>query len=312
MKIHFWGTRGSIPTPLTPQLLKSKISSILQRIQPSDLLSPESKELFLAGLPPEIFGHVGGNTTCVQVEDNGEDIIIDAGTGIRELGNEYILDYPEGKVYHLLLTHFHWDHIQGLPFFQPLFSSNNTIYFYSPIPGFEIFLREQMREPYFPVSFSVFSAKIHFIELKSSSFAIGRISIQWRFVNHPGNCVSYRFDNGQKKFVFSTDTELRVSDFVKTEENLKFYSGIDCLVMDAQYTLGESFEKTNWGHTSYSLDVDFAHDYGIKKLVLFHHEPNYNDQKVEEIGRLAQWYSDHKKKGILKVTLAREGYTENL
>jgi phosphoribosyl 1,2-cyclic phosphodiesterase len=311
---RFWGARGSVPSPLTPSAVKSKISAIVQRLRASDLESPESRERFLAGLPPDLFGHIGGNTTCFEVRaDTGSDVFaVDAGTGLIELGRYYEAANSAGLHYHILLTHFHWDHIQGLPFFSALNNPKNKVTLYSPVSGFERYLHDQMRSPFFPVPLSIFPAKLEFVELGYQPLVWGSFSLSWKTVNHPGSCVCYRFEHESKTLVFSTDTELRTADFVKTPETLAFYHKLDVLIMDAQYTLGESIEKADWGHSSSGLAVDFALDFQVKTLYLFHHEPTNGDSRIEEIGRLAQWYSDHKKSGELLVRLAREGRWETL
>ena len=128
MLVKFWGVRGSIPTPLTSQQVRNRIASVLQRVKPDNLSTPESKEIFLSTLPSDIFGTVGGNTTCIEVvTDTPVCIIFDAGTGIRELGNYYVKEKKNISEFHIFFTHFHWDHIQGLPFFAPFFIKKNII-----------------------------------------------------------------------------------------------------------------------------------------------------------------------------------------
>lgn len=308
MVVKFWGVRGSIPCPLTPKQYQEKLASILQRIRPKDLETQESRELFLSTLPGNLLSTVGGNTTCIEIRNDQDDLILlDAGTGLREMGLAFNYPKESGAVIHIFFTHFHWDHIQGIPFFTPFFNKNNVINFYSPVPGFEKILRDQMMEPYFPVPLTIFPAKVNFIELKDQPLNIGGTRITWRAVNHPGSCTSYRLEDGGKTLIFSTDTELKTSDFIKTGLNEAFYEGVDVLIMDSQYTLGEAVEKINWGHTSYSLAIDFAKEYNIRKLFLFHHEPNYPDQKIEEIGRLASWYLSHSGESAMEIEVAREG-----
>ncbi|GAG24055.1 unnamed protein product, partial [marine sediment metagenome] len=133
MKVKFWGVRGSIPTPLTPSQLKSRIAAVITRIQPCDLENLESRETFLDNLPPYLFGMVGGNTTCLEIRTAGDKlIIIDAGSGLRELAASLAKKNEQIKEYHIFFTHFHWDHLQGLPFFIPAaYAKGNRIYFYS-------------------------------------------------------------------------------------------------------------------------------------------------------------------------------------
>jgi phosphoribosyl 1,2-cyclic phosphodiesterase len=152
MKIRFWGVRGSIPTPTSPTRIKSKISAIVEQITPEDLEDAESRERFLAGLPPWLFGTVGGNSPCVSVSfDDADDcIIFDCGSGIRELGISQINEKRKANHFHIFFSHFHWDHIQGLPFFGPGYNPSNKMNFYSPVPDIEKILGGQMVHPYFP------------------------------------------------------------------------------------------------------------------------------------------------------------------
>jgi len=305
VKFRFWGVRGSLPCPLSPEILKAKISAILQRVRPGDLEGPEARERFLANLPTDLFGAVGGNTTCLEVEsDPGHVLVVDGGTGLRELGRAR---GTGGLHYHIFLTHFHWDHIQGIPFFSGLHHPSNRVTFYSAVKDFETLLRSQMREPFFPIPLSSFAAKMEFVELAYGPLMVAGTQVRWKPVSHPGSCLSYRFDRRGKSLIFSTDTELKVEDFADNPANRRFYEKVDTLVLDAQYTLGEAVDRPDWGHSSSSLAVDFALDFKVGTLYLFHHEPDHDDAKLEEIARLAQWYADHKRPGALDVILAREG-----
>ena len=126
-------------------------------------------------------------------------------------------------------------------------------------------------------------------------------------MNHPGGCYSYAIEESGIRAIYSTDTELREEDFRRTPENMAYFQGADILVLDTQYTLGEAIEKYNWGHSSFSLASDFAATWGIKRLVLFHHEPSNSDLKVESIFKSASWYIDHLESKGIEVFLAREG-----
>jgi len=239
MLLRFWGVRGSIPTPLMPAKLKSKISSVVQRIGPKDIESSESRERFMASLPDYLFSTVGGNTSCVEVRtlENCR-MIFDAGTGIRELGAEIQAEKKPTSC-HLFLSHFHWDHIQGLPFFGPAFDKRNKIDFYSPLPGFRSLLEAQMKPPYFPVTMEVMGAAKIFHELDGSPVIIGGVKITYRQMNHPGCCYSYSIEENGIKAIYATDTELREEDFKRTPENIAYFKGADLLVIDTQYTLGD-------------------------------------------------------------------------
>jgi phosphoribosyl 1,2-cyclic phosphodiesterase len=283
---------------------------------PRDVESADSRERFLSSLPEWLFGTVGGNTSCVEVEnDSGDCIIFDAGSGIRELSAN-LLQRPGhsagGHTYHIVFSHFHWDHIQGLPFFAQAFDPRNRIVFYSTNPDLEQILGEQMRVPFFPVPMQGpggFKAKLEFVHLDAPDrqFTIGSSVITWHGVNHPGGCTAFMLADSEKKLIYSTDTELSRDDFLKTPENQTFFSDADVLIMDSQYTMGEALEKTGWGHSAFSISVDFALNWGVKKLLLFHHEPTYTDQKVFSLRQSADWYRDYAGTDRIDIQIAKEG-----
>ena len=310
MKIKFWGVRGSIPTPLTTEQIQSKISAVIQRVQPKDLQNENTREAFLANLPPYIMKTVGGNTTCIEVRLSDDTVIIfDCGTGIRELGKSLLKQNDFIRDYYIFFTHFHWDHLQGLPFFAPqAYHPDCSITFHSPIKNFEQYLWGQMRLPYFPVTMEAMSAKKEFVVLDAQPLRIGTAEITWRPVKHPGGCFAYKVKEKSGQFIFSTDTELSERDFIRNTENQSFFENVDALVLDSQYTLDEALEKYDWGHSSYSLAVDFAAEWGIKKLFLFHHEPLYHDQKIFSILKSAGWYLRHLESKNVEIYLALEGY----
>jgi phosphoribosyl 1,2-cyclic phosphodiesterase len=307
MKIRFWGVRGSLPTPLTPEKLKSKISSIVQRISVDDLVSQESRERFLALLPSNLFSTVGGNTACVEVCTSEHcRIVFDSGTGIRNLGQEIILSRKPEAI-HLFFSHFHWDHIQGLPFFAPAFDKANTLVLYSPDPHLQKNLEGQMCQPYFPIGMDAMSAKKEYVHIQGNGVRIGKVKIRHRLMSHPGGSYSYAVEDAGRKVIYSTDTELDPMDFDRTAANASYFCDADALIIDAQYTLEEAIAKRYWGHSSFSLAADFAASWNIKRLILFHHEPAYSDQKVEAILKSASWYLGHMEKQGIEVILAREG-----
>ena len=308
MRIRFWGVRGSIPSPLLPSQIKSKISAILERLSPEDLESSVTKERFLANLQPALFGTAGGNTSCVTVQlDNANEVIVfDAGTGIRELGNAVTKERPKKKGYHIFFSHLHWDHISGLPFFNPAYDPSVRIDFYSPEDGLETSLQGQMTEPYFPIRMESMNSKKSFHTLCDSvEFAGAKIS--YRMMNHPGNSYSYRVDDGRNKFIYATDTELSSNDFLKNEKNCAFFSDADVIVIDSQFTIGEAKEKYNWGHNAFNLAVDFATNWNIRHMVLFHHDPAHEDHKLYDILHSAKLYRERMDKSGIKLSLAVEG-----
>ena len=314
MKVHFWGVRGSIPTPLTSSQIQGKISAVVQRIQSKDIVSQKTRELFIESLPENLYGTVGGNTTCVEVRLEDDTILVfDAGSGICRMGADLVRKNEYIREYHLFFTHFHWDHIQGLPFFAPqVYDPRCRINFYSPVKNFKNIISNQMRTPYFPVTIDVFQKNISFNELHSNSIQIGNATISWRRMKHPGGVFSYKIEEKGKTLIFSTDTELRNADFEKTAANNTYFKNVNTLILDSQYTLDEAIEKYDWGHSSYSLDVDFASAWNIKNLILFHHEPMYDDNKMFSILKSANWYKQYQQNSKMTVSLAKEGMEINL
>jgi phosphoribosyl 1,2-cyclic phosphodiesterase len=308
MQIRFFGVRGSLPAPQLPSQIRSKISAILERLTPEDLVSPENRERFLAGLPPWLFGTVGGNTpsVCVRLKDPNEVLVFDAGSGIRELGIAFSKGKPRPQHYHIFFSHFHWDHLQGLPFFNPAYDPSIAVNFFSPNSNLETTLQGQMNSPYFPVNMDSMGSKKAFHTLSGPSRIAGSV-ITWKKMNHPGDSYSYKVDDGKHKFIYATDTELSADDFIKNDENTAYFSGADLIVIDSQYTLGEAIEKYNWGHSAFSLAVDFAANWGIKHMVLFHHDPAYDDHKLFTMLQSARWYTERMNIKGVKISLAIEG-----
>jgi phosphoribosyl 1,2-cyclic phosphodiesterase len=306
--IHFWGVRGSLPAPQLPSQIRSKISAILERLTPEDIQSPESRERFLADLPPWLFGTVGGNSPCVTVAVNSvrDSIVFDAGSGLREYGIEMAGRKPKTEKYHIFFSHFHWDHLQGLPFFNPAYDPGVTVDFYSPMENLETALHGQMTSPYFPVHMESMGSKKNF-HILSGPVKLGKIEVTWKKMNHPGDSYSYKIREEDRNFIYATDTELSANDFQKTEENTGYFENADLIVLDSQYTLGEAIEKYNWGHSAFSLAVDFAANWGIKQLILFHHDPTYDDRKLLNILQSARWYAERMGIKGIEISLAMEG-----
>lgn len=311
MNVTVWGGRGSRPVPLSPKAIRSKIATVVQRIRPSDIESPESRERFLSSLPQWLFGTVGGNTACVQVDlDERNTIVFDAGSGIIEFGLRQRGRRPMPREYHIFFTHFHYDHVQGLPFFVPMYDPRVTLHFYSPLPNVREILAQQMRHPYFPVQMEEKVAdQFRFHHLTESEIELFGARVRWRELNHPGRAFGYRIDHRGASFGYVTDVELKSEDFERTAENSAFFENLDAMILDTQYTLGEAIDKYSWGHSSFSLGVEFASAWRARRLLLFHHEPLYDDKKLDHNVNSAQWYARRIGDERLQVDLAWEGRT---
>ncbi len=311
MRFTVWGARGSYPTPITPQALRSKITSIVQRIKPSDLASVDSRERFLASLPPWLFGTTGGNTACVDLAfEDGNRVIFDAGSGIIGLGLSLLKQDPPPTELHIFFTHFHYDHIQGLPFLPQAYNPSIAVHFYSPLDRLYEKLSGQMKTPYYPITMDdKMSGNLHFHQLPPEGIELYGRRIRWRELNHPGRAFGYRVDEGDRSFGYITDIELREQDFEKSVENKKFFEGLDAMILDTQYTLDEAIEKHDWGHSSFSLGVDFAVAWNISNMYMFHHEPLYSDKKLDQNLQSARWYAKRIGGNTLEIELATEGVT---
>lgn len=310
MLIHFWGVRGSIPTPLTQSQIQNKIAAVIQRITAKDIESEDSRMKFMNSLPEWINGTVGGNTACVEVvSDNGEVFLLDMGSGIRmysKFGHQ-----PKNKHYNIFVSHFHWDHIQGLPFFDQTFKADTKIDVYSEFPAAERILEEQSRIPYFPQNACWENIRhcftFHTIK-PDESFEINGVKITSHKMHHPGNSYSFSIEQNGKKIVYATDVELQAEDFELSNPDNEFFKNVDVMILDSQYTAMEAYDKQNWGHNSFSHAVDFAQEFGAKQLYFFHHEPTYDDHKIYKILQSARWYLESKQiASDLKINLAIEG-----
>jgi len=315
MKIHFWGVRGSIATPLTNSELNSKIRIALQKAIEVGLSDISKVPEFVEGLPWHIGRTVGGDTSCVEVEAGGELLILDAGTGIRTLGLDLTRRHSSNSLSaHIILSHTHWDHICGFPFFVPAYIPGNKITFYGSHGMLESRIRRQQDSEYFPVSLDAMAADIQFVQLeKQGRFNIGEVEIGTFPLNHPGGCFAYRISHNGKTVVYATDSEYQDLAQSGMQSCFRFFRGADLLIFDAQYTMIESVDKENWGHSTAFVGIDIALEAGIKTLVFTHHEPTYNDQKLWEIFQDSKKYLEIQRGDKqLALHMAYEGLEINL
>lgn len=290
----FWGVRGSIPTP-GPATVR-----------------------------------YGGNTSCIEVRADNEIIILDGGTGLRPLGRELMAEFKEEPLnLTLLLSHTHWDHIQGLPFFLPMYQPHcrlRILGFEGARRGLVNVLSSQMESPYFPVPFGELPGNIEIEELRDLDFSVGSVRVQAWFAHHPGICVGYRLFTSEGSLAFFPDNEPhcransnapakgRASlEYARTEEAkmAEFLRGVDALIMDAQYDAEEYEQHIGWGHGSVDDVVAFAIKAGVKTLFLFHHDPDHDDAKLDQMFAHARELVA-RQKSSLRVEIAREGLVVKL
>lgn len=248
---------------------------------------------FLSQLPVHHFGGFGGNTTCIEIKAENQQILIDAGSGIRSAGYEMMsgaCGHGAGEV-HLLFTHFHWDHLIGLPFFTPIFVPGNKIHVYAVQPDLKDAFESVFKKPYFPLNLNQLGATLiyHRIEPRVP-FKLGNISITPYQLDHPDPCWGFRFEHRGKVFSHCVDTECTRVTREELGPDLPLYQGVDLMIFDAQYTLMESLEKVHWGHAAASLGLEIAIREGVKKVLFMHHDPASSDEKIAAAESQARRY----------------------
>jgi phosphoribosyl 1,2-cyclic phosphodiesterase len=234
----------------------------------------------------------GGDTTCIEIQTGtGDIIIIDAGTGIRELGNR-LMKEPR-KPFHLLLTHAHWDHVIGFPFFKPLYSNRHHIILHTgpfTFKGLQRILSYTMTAPHFPVPFSRISAQLEYRVTPADTFHIGPLTIVPIPISHPNSGYGYKLTEDGKTFVFLTDNELGFTHAtgLSTAAYIRFCAGADLLFHDAEYTPEEYGKTVGWGHSAYTDALDLAEKAGVKTLGLFHLNQDRTDRQMDDLVKTAR------------------------
>ncbi len=232
----------------------------------------------------------GGNTPCVSLSLPGNTLFVfDAGTGIKELSNYLVSENRPLTHAAILISHAHWDHIHGLPFFGPLYARGNSLDIFGP-PNGSMSLREliagQMNGVYFPINIKEFNAKVSFLDLGEEQFNISGATVQTIFLNHPGRCLGYRLDWGEISFCYMTDHELYPPSSSLYDEGYvrkleSFIADSDILITDAAYLDKEYEGKMGWGHSSVSRATELADRAGVKKVFLFHHDLDQTDDDID-------------------------------
>jgi phosphoribosyl 1,2-cyclic phosphodiesterase/ActR/RegA family two-component response regulator len=327
--------------PFTWELLSSTIDRLLPEIprhlEPKSITKRESipARIRLWGVrgsipvPGKSTVHYGGNTSCVEVRADGEIIILDAGSGIRLLGLALDKEFgPRSMKLTLLISHTHWDHIQGLPFFSPAYNQKNLIRvlgYEGARAGLAKILASQMETPFFPVSLRQLPSHLAIEELKEMEFRVGPVEVRSKFANHPGICVGYRLATSSGSIAYFPDNEpyeelkllLASRDGISEEEArdfagaergkmIDFLSDCDVAIMDTQYTEEEYAKHVGWGHSPVESVVSLALEANVGKLILFHHDPNHDDQMIDRMVEHARAFVAKSGKS-LDVDAAREG-----
>jgi len=316
MKVTFWGTRGSLPAPLNGAAVRAKIVNALVKGSGRDLDSPEKAEAFCEQeLTFAESSTYGGNTSCVQIDTGGPDYLLcDLGSGAREFSLAALGAHGPAKpqTYHVLVSHVHWDHIMGFPFFVPAFIPGNRIRLYSCHAKFEEAIRGQNHAPCFPVEFEHLAASIEFITLEpGKAYDIAGAKVTGLSQFHGGDSFGYRIEQGGRTVIYATDAEYKPEDHDRVDRTTAFFHDADMVIFDAMYSLAESISvKEDWGHSSNIMGVELCHASAVKKLVLFHHEPVNNDERVDEILAETLRFEQMTRVGEkLEICAARDGLT---
>lgn len=284
MLIRFWGTRGSIPVPGNTTL------------------------------------KYGGNTPCVEVRSSENKLLIlDGGSGIRELGKHIVNSKDEGDI-NIFISHYHWDHIQGIPFFIPLFNPKNKVTFYgisSNGLSVEKEMKQQMLPNNFPISLEEFKAELHFKEInKNIAYNINGLKIETFILNHPSPTLTFKITEGNASFIYMTDNELNI-DYTQERQDdsylrslnqdlIAFCKNCDYFLHDSMYDEDSMCNKKGWGHSSNVSLAQFSIMANIKNLILFHYNPDYDDSKIDCILTETQLFLE-KQNSKIKCIASKEG-----
>ncbi len=313
MKLRCWGTRGSIPVSLTAPDVRAKIVRALEGAQGRNLSHPGAIAAYVDSLGFDVAGTFGGHSSCVQIETGGsEHFILDLGTGVRPLGAHMLAKYGAAvpQTYHVFLSHLHWDHIMGLPFFTPVYIPGNRIVVHSCHPHAEAALRRQQAEPSFPVRFEQFSAAFEFDTVTpGQAFEVDGTRVIAHAQRHAGDSYGWRFERAGKSAVYSTDSEHRLEDEDERAGFIAFFRDADVVVFDAMYSLADAISiKADWGHSSNIVGVELCQAARVGRLVLFHHEPAYSDTQIANVLQETRRFEQITRDGhVLEVLSAWDG-----
>jgi phosphoribosyl 1,2-cyclic phosphodiesterase len=299
--IKFWGVRGSLPAPAAPADIATRVRQALEGFFDAGYDAREHIDTYLASLPVERLGGFGGNTVSCEIFTDAASVIVDGGSGIRRKGYELMAGpcgTGTGEI-HILMTHLHWDHVIGLPFFVPLFMDGNTINIYSVQPETEETMRTLFRKPNFPVAYDALPSTIVYHRLEPrTSHTIGDITFTPYRLDHPDPCWGYRFEHGGRALAYCVDTECTRATADTMGADRPLYRNAHTMIFDAQYTLYEAIEKVNWGHAAATLGLDVALREKIGKVVFMHHDPAAADEDIARAIRQTEDYLHYARKGI--------------
>jgi phosphoribosyl 1,2-cyclic phosphodiesterase len=311
--VRLWGTRGSLPVSLTASQVRAKVVTALRGASGRTFASDSELEVYVDSLGMSGAGTYGGHSPCVEIETGGSEFVLcDLGTGVRPFGQKIIArDGPAAShTYHVFMSHVHWDHIMGFPFFTPAYLKGNRIRIHGGHAELETAFRRQQAVPSFPVDFSMLGADIEFIRLEPGrTHDVAGMSVQLMLQRHAGDSYAYRFTSAGKTVVYSTDSEHKLADLAETERFVEFFRDADLVIFDAMYSLAESISvKADWGHSSNMVGVELCHMAGVRHLCLFHHEPVHSDETIARVLAETQRYEELSRGGGYQPLLVSAAY----
>lgn len=316
MLVRFWGTRGSLAVAQNAGSIKGKIARALVAADGRRFADETEAAAFVESeLDFATGGTYGGATTCVEIEADGDGsfILCDFGTGSREFGIDAFGRMAQGhkRVFNIFMSHLHWDHIGGFPFFGPAFDPNAYIVIHSGHADAEQAFRRQQEEISFPVAFDWLRAKIEFVTLTpGETYRIGGVNVEVMEQQHSHVSYGYRFtDDAGKTAIFSTDSEHKIESMEGEADVAAFFRDADLVVCDTMYSLADAVSmKEDWGHSSNIVAIDICHEAGAKRLALFHHEPVYSDDDIQRMHKESIRYEElTRREQPLEVLCAYDG-----
>ena len=290
MRVRFWGTRGSIPVALTSADIRDKVAVALMRAGGRSFESIGEAYAYAEQHLDFSLSHTfGGHSACVELETGHDEYFVcDLGSGARPFG-AHVLARQSGRpaTVNVFMSHVHWDHIMGFPFFGPAYVPGTRIRIHGCHDVLEHAFRLQQAPPCFPVEFAQLSADIEFVRLTpGEAREISGIRVTPAAQMHSGDSFGYRFEAPGKSFVYTTDSEHKLENRAQTERFVRFFQEADLVVFDAMYSLADAISvKADWGHSSNIIGVELCQMARVKHLVLFHHEPAYDDATIEGVLR---------------------------
>jgi ribonuclease BN (tRNA processing enzyme) len=248
----------------------------------------------------------------LEIRSGDQLLILDAGSGLRLLGLDLMeKGFAEGhRQADILISHTHWDHIQGFPFFRPAFIPRNRLIFHSPFPDLAQRLAQQQNSLYFPVPVTYMSATMEFKEIHEQQWhQIGNFRVYAMPLSHPGSNYGYRIEDDQACLIWATDSEYKQMDPASTECYVEFFQNADLLIFDAQYSLSEVLDKPDWGHSTALMGAELAYRARVKKLALAHHDPTSTDKRIWSNKEQAEAYLRHQHRNhhLCDVIVAYDG-----